>query len=97
MKINTKQTLKTLEGTPFKIAESKDLTLGFVISEALSISKTSGAMKLYSLTLKMLGDEADVDASDLILIKNEIEITERWVAIIKGQSLLMLEEVKETK
>ena len=93
MKINTKQTLKTLDGTPFKI-DNKDLTLGFVISEVLSLSKTSGAMKLYSLALKMQGDEADVDASDLVLIKNEMETTERWVAIIKGQALLMLEEAK---
>ncbi len=95
-KINTAQPINTLAGVQYKDASGNPVTLGMVIAESMAAETTGGKMKIYALaTAAYSGKTMEVDDADLALIKRVLETTNVFnSAIINGQALLMLEEVK---
>lgn len=96
MKINTKTTLKTLAGDVLKTSDGKDFFLSEALGNILVASETGGKYKLYTLATSFAtSDEVEVDGADLRLIKDAVESTKVYNALISGQLLQMLEEKTE--
>ena len=94
MKIETKITLKSLEGKELK-TEAGNLTLGEALSNILISSEVGGKMKLFTLAQKMYNDKSvEVDASDLSMIKECVKTTKIYNALVAGQVELILEDIK---
>lgn len=94
MKINTKQTIKTLQGVAMKSGDG-DFTVGEALGNLLANSETGGKLKLFILAQKFANqDEVDLDDADLSLVKNIVEDT-KASALVIGQLLLLLEKTNE--
>lgn len=95
MKINTKIALKNLKGEELKIDNNMAFTLGDALSEILAAAKSGGKMKLYILAQKVVMNEiVEVDSADLALIKATTEGSDRYLPLITGQVLVLLDEIK---
>lgn len=95
MKINTKQTLKTLKGETIKSDGDKNLTIGEAIGNILANSDSTGKLKLFILAQKFATQEdVEIDDADLALVKSTIEASKVSVLIV-GQLLLLLENKQE--
>jgi len=102
MKLNTRQTYKTLTGKTIEAQDgtaSKVLTLGMVLSEVVLAPHRDKngfrPLKSYELAQKFYDrEEVELDNSDYIQIKELVEGTENYGTIIIAQTLLMLEEAK---
>lgn len=97
MNIPTSTILRDYKEAP--IMDGKDeLTLGMVISAALNKPEQQGSpMKAWELGKKAFNQKSlEVDTSDLALIKKAVESSD-FFNMIKGQALVLLEEVKENK
>ena len=95
MKINLKQALKNLDGSPLKNG-TEVLTLGEAIGNILSASEEGGKLKLYVLATKFATQESvDLDASDYELVKNTISKSRAYSgSLVTGQVELLLSEAK---
>ena len=93
MKIDLKQTIKTLQGSPLKNDSGKEFTLGEALANMLSASEEQGKMKLYILATKFYEQESiDLDASDLALVKKVVASSRAYSgSLIQGQVELLLE------
>lgn len=92
MKIQAKNKIKGLDG------KELDLTIGQAISNILVSSETGGKMKLFVLAQKFYNDEiVDVDSADLDLVKTSIESSKVYTALVSGQLLVLIDEVKSEK
>lgn len=96
MKINTTQTLKSLKGENLKTPSGETFTVGEALGNILTSSETGGKFKLFTLAHKIANeDSVDVDGADLRLIKDSVESTKVYSALVSGQLLEILEEKKE--
>ena len=94
MKINTTLKLKDLKGNDLMISEKEPLTIGESISNILSQSE-GNKLKMFILAQKFAtNDEVEIDTSDFALVKKAIEDTKLYIALITGQILLILEDIK---
>jgi hypothetical protein len=74
MKIDTKQVLNQLNGTPFKDSQGNDLTLGEVVSAVLSTNAEGGKMKMATMAMNFYSkDEVELDKVDIGLVRNAME------------------------
>jgi len=97
MKIDYSKKINTLAGKPYQVENGVDLTLGDIVAEALATDQTGGKMKLYSLAQTAFKKGvSEVDSADLVLIKKAVADCKSYNgnALILGQSLELLEEVK---
>ena len=91
MKINTKQALKEVNGSPIK-TENGELTIGNVLANVMFFDEGIGKLKGYTLGIKFSQeDEVDVDEADLQAIKKALETTKVYSNnLLVGQALSML-------
>jgi hypothetical protein len=95
MKINTKEVLKTFKGEPLK-AGDEELTLGMALSNILLGDRAGGKMKLFILAEKFYKEKSvELDTADLAMVKTAVEKTELFNALVTGQILVGLEELKK--
>lgn len=95
MIIKTNVILKNLGGETLKVGE-KDLTLGEALSNILVSDESGGKMKLFVLAKKLYENKSvDVDVSDLGILKNAVNATKIYTALVSGQVALILEELKD--
>lgn len=105
MKLNVKQTLKTLQGEPLNVVDEKGkkietLTLGTVLSNIiLAPHKDKNGfrpLKAYELAQKFVNQkEVDIDTSEMIQLKEIVENNESYMPLITAQAILMLNAIKE--
>jgi hypothetical protein len=92
MKIKTKTILKTLKGEELKDPAGVLVAIGDTLGNILLASETGSKFKLYTLASKMAtSDEIEVDDADLKLIKDAVESTKIYNALVAGQILQILE------
>lgn len=97
MKINTGQPILNLKGENMKV-DDENLTLGNVIANSLLLDTTAGKMKLYILAKKIYDSKSvDLDKADFNIVKNALEKSTTYNALVIGQAELMLNDVKETE
>lgn len=95
--IDTKQILKKLNGEPLK-QNDKDFTIGDAIGNILSSDEGAGKMKTYVLAKRFTQEKkVDLDEVDFRLLKQLVERTHAFTAIIVGQVLFLLDEAAESK
>lgn len=99
MKIDTKKPLRYFTGEEIKDGAGKVLTVGDTLSNIVLVSKEGGKMKMFELARRLSGEKAvELDAADFQLIKHAVETTEEYrTAIVTGQLLCILSEIKEAK
>lgn len=98
MKINTLTELKTLDKQLIMTAPNELLTLGKAIGNILVSSETMNKLKAYSLGLKFYeNDEVELDDADFETLKNELETTKAYTALITGQVLMLLNNLNNQK
>ena len=99
MKIDNTHILEGLEkDKPLKDQHEKQLCLGKALAEILLSAKASkfDKMKTFNLSQNFYNEKStDVDASDLVTIKEIIEKDERYNALIDGQILNIFNNLKE--
>lgn len=97
MKIDLTQTIKQIDGTPYKPADDKILTLGMAVANILVVQKSTDPLKSYQMTNEFLKDETDLKAEDLVFVKkvikdNAMSESARYYPHISGQCLDILEK-----
>lgn len=91
MKINTTKELKTLDGRIIMQSENEKLTLGKAVANVLVTSENINKLKAYSLAQKFYNDaEVDIDEADFELVKQELEQSRAYNALIIGQILSII-------
>ena len=89
MKIQLKDKLKNLNNT------DSSLSIGEALSNIVIASETGGKMKLFVLGKDLYSkEEIDLDESDIVLVKQAIEASKGYTALVTGQLLLLLENIK---
>lgn len=88
MKLNLKQTLKTLEGEDMVNSQGEPVTFGFVVSSLLLGAKV-GDKKLYYQLGKKAFKEEEVELNDIekSVVKNLLEGDQTFGALVIGQIL----------
>ena len=96
MKLDTTIGLKELNGEEIKDAKKEVFTLGKALANVIISADVSGKMKLYELGTKLYKKGIiDIDKSDLVLLKDAVEKSKIYNALVLGQCALLLEDVKE--
>lgn len=101
MKLNLKQTFKTLKGEEIK-SEDKTLTLGEVLANIVLAPHENKngfrPLKAWELARKLdKNEEIELDQSDLTQIKDIIENTSSALPLIKGQILEMFANAEKSE
>ena len=97
MKIKNKQPIKTLSGDlDLKTEDGKGtFTVGMALSNIILSHKQGGAMKLYNLAKSFYNkEEVEIDNTDYVLITDAVEKTEAYGALITGQVMEILLDIK---
>lgn len=95
--IDLKKVLLTLDGKEIENNNKKPFTIGEALANICLASQNEGKMKMYVLAQKFFSqNKIDLDAGDFSMIKRIVE-TEKGIyasALIQGQILVILEEIK---
>jgi hypothetical protein len=95
MTIDTTTILKDLRGDNL-IFDTLPMTLGHAIAQILAYSKKS-YLKSYILARTFYSDaQVDLDDADAIFVREAINTTEAFNAMVTGQVLQIMEEQKHT-
>jgi len=90
-KINTIEKIKDIEGV------AREESVGYIISNALGMTKTADPMKSFLLGMKFAqNDSVELDTLDVKYLK-EIIKEASLAPFISGQILVMLEDLKLNK
>ena len=96
MKIDTKKILVNLKGENLKNDKDEPVTVGDAIGNIIITSDIGGKMKMYVLAKKFVSEkEVDVDDADLLMIKDSIEKSKVYNALVCGQILQLIEASKK--
>lgn len=88
MKINLKQTLKTLEGEDIQNGEGDVITFGTVISNVLLGARVGDKKLLYKLAKKAFGeDELELSEVEKATLKSLLETDGNYNTLATGQIL----------
>jgi hypothetical protein len=92
--IKTGQVLRSFKGEPLKQG-TDDLTVGYAISQVLG-GKVSNPTLGWALGKKFATDkEVELKAEEVVFIKDTLNASDTWLAIVTGQLLDMLDGTKE--
>ena len=95
MKINTQIELKNLAGET--LTDNKEpATLGKCVSNMILQSEIGGKMKLFLLAQKFFKDKiVELDVADFNMVKETVQNTKIYNALVAGQVELLLENIKD--
>jgi|15BtaG_2_1085339.scaffolds.fasta_scaffold00340_17 hypothetical protein len=98
MQLNTAEAIKDLSGKKILKGKTEEaFTIGSALSNILLDAKEGGKMKLFILAQKCFEEKkVELDGADISIIKQAVEKTDQYNALVSGQILQILENLKET-
>jgi len=103
MKINLKETLKSLAGDILVDEKGDQITFGKVLANMMISFKEGGAyemdkMKLFVLAQKMYSDDSmDIDDADLIKVRSVVSNDRMYSPMIAGQIMMALSKAVDSE
>lgn len=96
MKINLKETIKSLKGEAILKDDKTEFTVGEALANVLISAQIGGKMKLFILAQKMFNDNSiELDNADFSLVKKMVADSNSYGALVLGQLELLLEKKAE--